>query len=390
MNRYTFDFEVQTMMTMFVNAMSDIIIKRFNANKKPESQIKVRIVYAPKQRVLNDLLNRDQNLILPVVACYIGGITRDNNRTFNKILGSFNELPDGRYLNEKQPVPIDLTINVSVMTRYQADMDQILSHLLPYINPYFVISWRTPERPDFEIRSNVYWNGTANIQYPIDINSTQVARVVADLSFVFKGWLFQAAPKDFIGSIYTIQSTYAITDEVNYAMSYEQYKLDMISSPENYDNVYLKGGPPQPTVIEPSYGTVGKSCQFNVYGKGLTRLTNVYLSGLPFAYCSTLQNPFSGIQSLSADYPGFSAVKISPSKWTTNYDNLVTVISPSASQPGKVDLILENPAGWDTLTRNVRVNSFNPFLQSPLLSTTDFIPYQLPYLSGIDFFPSNE
>ena len=390
MNQYTYDFEVQTMMTMFINAMSDIIIKRFNVHKNPENQIKVRIVYAPKQRVLNDLLNKDQNLILPVVACYIGGITRDNNRAFNKIVGTYNEQPDGRFLNEKQPLPIDLAINVTVMTRYQADMDQILSHLLPYINPYFVVSWRTPARPDFEIRSNVYWNGSANIQYPTELNSTQVARVIADLSFVFKGWIFQALPSDVIGSIYTIQSTYAITDEIDYLESYEKYKLGALSSPENYDYIFQKGTPPQAKIIEPAYTSVGKNQQFFVFGSGFKELRSVYLSGAPLSSMSTFQNPFSAMPSLSAEHTGFSAVRLPTSKWSTNYDNFLSFIMPSASIPGKIDLILENTGGWDTLTNNVRLNDYDPFIALPSLSSLEFEPYQFPFLSGIEILPPNE
>lgn len=388
MNQYTYDFEVQTMMTMFINAMSDIVVKRFNANKRPENQIKVRIVYAPKARVLNDLLNRDQNLILPVIACYIGGINRDVNRAFNKIVGSYNELPDGRFLNEKQPLPIDLTINVSIMTRYQADMDQILSHLLPYINPYFVVSWRTPYRPDFEIRSNVVWNGTTNIQYPIEINATQVARVVADLSFVFKGWLFQALPKDIIGTIYSIDSTYAISNDldINYLTSYDEYKSAILSATETYDRLYFKGTPPQPMVVEPTFGNTGQNIQFNVYGRGFKDLRNVYLSGAPFESISTLQNPFSAIPTLSSENPPFFAAKLDKKYWATDYNMVVSFISPSANQTGRMNIVLENKGGWDTLTNNVRVNTLNPYSFSPLLSNTPFVPYQMPYLSGVQFF----
>jgi hypothetical protein len=386
MHRYTYDFEVQTMMTVFINALSDIVVKRFNADKTPENQIKVRVVYAPKQRVLNDLINKDQNLILPVVACYIGGLSRDSNRTFNKLVGMYNQMSDGRVLNERQPLPIDLKINVSIMTRYQADMDQILSHLLPFINPYFVLSWRTPSRPEFEIRSNVYWDGNANIQYPIELNATQVARVVGDLSFVFKGWLFQTLPKDVIGSIYTVDSTYAIANNFDVLNSYERYKTEMTSSSANYDHLHLQGTPPQPKVIEPTWGAVGKNVQFNVYGRGLTQLRNVYLSGTPFDYISTLQNPFSAISSLSSSNPPFNAAKLDPTFWTTNYDNLVTFVTPSASQPGRVDVIFENTGGWDSLTNNIRINTLNPYVTLPLLSSTTFVPYQLPYLSGVEFF----
>lgn len=386
MHRYTYDFEVQTMMTMFVNALSDIVVKRFNADKTPEHQIKVRVVYAPKQRVLNDLLNKDQNLILPVVACSIGGLSRDNNRTFNKLVGMYNEMADGRVLNERQPLPVDLKINVSILTRYQADMDQILSHLLPFINPYFVLSWRTPDRPEFEIRSNVYWDGNANIQYPVDLNATTVARVVGDLQFTFKGWLFQTLPKDFVDVIYTVDSTYAIANKFEILNSYDRYKEEILSSTDNYDVVFQKGAPPQPTVIEPVSGRVGKNTQFNVYGRGFTQLRNVYLSGAPFEYLSTLQNPFSALPSLSASYSSFFAAKLDSSYWSTNNDNLVTFICPSADRPGRVDVVLENKGGWSTLTKNVRINTYNPFTTLTLLSATNFEPYQMPYLSGVNFF----
>ena len=207
MNAYTYDFEVQTMSTALMNAFSDIIIKRFDVNKNFRDQIKTRIVYAPKQRILNDLLNKDQNLQLPVVSVNIGGIARDESRVFNKILGTYHTPANSSAsVHERGVLPIDVTYNVSIMTRYQQDMDQILSHFLPYINPYFVISWRTPKRPDHEIRSKVLWNGSVNVQYPVDLAATQVARVVADLTFTFKGWLFQNT--ETTENIYTFDSAY--------------------------------------------------------------------------------------------------------------------------------------------------------------------------------------
>ena len=106
MRNYTFDWEVQTMTTMLLNALSEIVVKRYNVHKAPQDRIKTRIVYAPKQRVLADLLDRDQNLQLPVMAVYIGGIARDNNRVFNKVLGTFTNSTGSTVTNEPQPLPI--------------------------------------------------------------------------------------------------------------------------------------------------------------------------------------------------------------------------------------------------------------------------------------------
>lgn len=384
MNQYTYDFEVETMVTMFMNAMSDIVIKRFR-NRQSRDKLKVRIVYAPKQRVLNDLLDRDQNLQLPVMSVSIGGITRDNDRVFNKILGSFNPVSTKKgktVINEKQPLPIDLNLKVSIMTRYQADMDQILSHLLPYINPYFVVSWRTPSRPDHEIRSNIYWDGNAAIQYPIDLTSTQVARVVTDLSFVFKGWIFQAIPDFEIGNIFTIHSNYYIADKgIPIEYKYEDENTRTFSFRNDY--LPLSGVPPQPKVVYPDFARRNTQQQFYLYGSAFTHIDNVYLSGAPVDSISTFQSPFSAIPELSS--VTFNGVKLQANTWNSDKDNLVTFVMPPLSSPGFVDILLQNPFGVGSLTKSVRINNFNPFHPNHP-EYTSYIPYQMPFLSGVQIF----
>lgn len=96
----------------------------------------------------------------------------------------------------------------------------------------------------------------------------------------------------------------------------------------------------------------GESKTFNVYGKSFFRLTNVYLSGAPYTN-STFYNPFSAVPKLSAAYPGFNAVRLLSSQYQSNNDNTITFTMPSASQPGYVDVIVENPAGYGALTRYV-------------------------------------
>jgi hypothetical protein len=382
MNQYTYDHEIITMSTMFLNTMSDIVVKRFNVHKQARDQIKVRVVYAPKQRVLADLLDRDQNLQLPVMAVNVGGISRDTNRVFNKLLGTYHGVPNnpGSSLNEASPIPIDITYNVTIATRYQEDMDQIISYLLPYINPYFVISWRTPQRPDFEIRSSVYWNGGVNITYPTDINSSQVAKVVADLSFVFKGWIFQSKPEDAVGNIHTIHTTY--TDSSRSIPIEYLLESKLRESTDTTDYIRYDGVPPQPKVIEPYYAHAGDRQLFNVYGAAFKVINNVYLSGGPLCDVTTLYNPFSAMPELSADNPPFEAIQLSLSAWSYNRDNFLTFIMPPTEHPGLVDLIVEGPAGYGKLTEHVRVNDFNPFdPSSPEYAL--FVPYQMPYLSGI-------
>jgi hypothetical protein len=240
MRNYTFDFEVENMITQFMGAMDDMVVKRYNRLRDPQSQIKVRFVYAPKQRVLLDLLDKAQNIQLPVVAIYVGGISRDITRVYNKIAGSYLPTSDPTTTNKLlQPVPIDITINMSVLTRYQKDMDQILTNFIPYFDPYIVISWRTQSMPEQEIRSIVNWSNNVQLTYPTDLRSTDVARVQADTSFVIKGWMFKARPKNQDGTIFDIITTFT---------SLSSLSLDGGLSDFNSSRFTLSGHP-QPQVL---------------------------------------------------------------------------------------------------------------------------------------------
>lgn len=242
MRNYTFDFEIETMITQFIAAMDDIVIKRFDKYKNPQDSIKVRFVYSPKQRVLLDLLDKAQNIQLPVVAVSVGGISRDINRVFNKLQGSYlpnDLLTDGRIQKLYQPVPIDLLLNLSILTRYQKDMDQIITNFVPYFDPYIIISWRTPSMPDQEIRSVVNWSGNINLTYPQDINGSTVARVAAETQFTIKGWLFKAQTGKSDALIFKVNTRFSSIADFSLEARDDRTKTDYI----------VLSAQPQPQII---------------------------------------------------------------------------------------------------------------------------------------------
>ncbi len=215
MKNYTFNFEVQTLLEQFVAAFNDIVIKRYDNTKTvvaPTSGHKVSFVYAPKQRVY-DTLNTPSpgGLTVPAVAVTIASVSRDNSRVFNKLDG-FNvpniDLDNGDYLkNIPQPVPINIGVNMTIVTKYQSDMDQIITNFTPYCDPYIIISWKLPFAKNYEIRSEVLWSGQINLNYPTDIGPTQPYRVSADTSFIIKGWLFKKTDQ-VVKKIYTINADF--------------------------------------------------------------------------------------------------------------------------------------------------------------------------------------
>lgn len=215
MKNYTFHFEAQTLLEQFVAAFNDIVIKRYDnedTTVSPMSGFKVNFVYSPKQRLYATLNTpAPGGLTVPCVAVSINGISRDNNRVFNKLEGftvpNF-DIEYGNYVkNIPQPVPVNIGVNMTIVTKFQADMDQILSNFIPYCDPYIIISWKLPFAKNFEIRSEVLWSGQTNVQYPSDIGPTQAFRISADTSFTIKGWLFKKTD-EIVKRIYTIDEKF--------------------------------------------------------------------------------------------------------------------------------------------------------------------------------------
>lgn len=222
MKNYTFGFEVQTLVEQFIGAFNDVIIKRYdntNTLTSPNSGVKVLYVYSPKSRVYNTLNNpAPGGLTVPVIAVSIGGISRDPARVFNKnegfkvdVMNKTNGILSKQIL---QPVPINIAINMTIVTKYQLDMDQILTNFVPYCDPYIIISWKLPDNNlnpkdsvPYEIRSEVLWSGAIQMSYPDNLTPTQPYRISADTSFTIKGWMFKNST-EIVKKIYKITSDY--------------------------------------------------------------------------------------------------------------------------------------------------------------------------------------
>ena len=256
---YTYNFEIKDLITQFIAAFDDVVIKRYDSNRVAKENIEVRYVLAPKQRVMYDIVNKAQNLTLPVVAVDIASISRANDRVFNKIDNFYTPYTRNKTSNVKMPIPIDITINMSILARYMQDIDQILSNFIPYSNPYIILSWKEPSQIEgqvVEIRSEVLWNGNISFNNPTDTTYNDKFRIVCDTSFTIKGWLFKNK-NELSTPIYFIDvNTYAMgrTD----ILTYESLTgLDLKSVEDSYTLSAL------PTITNIFYYTTGSLLPIN-------------------------------------------------------------------------------------------------------------------------------
>jgi len=394
MKNRAFHFEIKDLLTQFIAAFDNTVISRYNKNRNPESNIEVRYVFAPKQRVMYDILNKAQNLTLPVVAVNLASVTRDNDRVFNKLAPSY--LPVQKIDNPKasseflMPVPVNLEVNMTILARYMQDVDQIVSNFVPYNNPYIILTWQVPD--DFgaqypqEIRSEVLWNGELTYDTPTDTTYNDKFRVTVDTSFTIKGWLFPEQ-KDTSGNIFKIDNNFIAVDLANKIYSpldptlpvqdntYQELGYARLSSYHtgvsaqqstvntNYTETITVSGIPEFTNI--FYATTGTYQAINDFPLGtLTQITsgdanNFILYGKRF----DADNKFYLSSYVTSFYTNYTAITSAKNSTISGYelgnnfykvvnDNVVNFFFPasslSAAKAGEFTIVTGNEAGWAT------------------------------------------
>ena len=408
MKNYTYNFEIKDLLTQFAAAFDDIVIKRYNNLRQAKEEISVRYVFGPKQRVMYDIVNKAQNLTLPVIAINATSITRDASRVFNKHEGFYNYKNDTLLNTIKTPTPININVSFSILARYMQDMDQILSNFIPFANPYIILSWKEPmgsTNEVIEVRSEVLWDGNISLTTPTDTTYTDKFRVIADTTFTIKGWLFKDTNNPY-PAIYSVELN---TVDATRILSFDDFEENIIESGEynttrqqlsattistqfgniptltnlfyfasgtNLNALYEFNGPTGPAALregEPTYQqtqslikktapttqlpveeSIASNQQLSgnnnylFYGSGLASTNIVLLSSnnlsITSPVSSSLTTRFTRVTSTITGVA--SGFTLRPEYYKIINDNLMTVSIPYLSGSGLVDIIASGANGW--------------------------------------------
>ena len=392
----TYHYEIHDLLTQFIAAMDDVVISRYNKNREEKEQIKVRYVHAPKERVLYDIINKAQNITVPVISVSISDIQRDENRVFNKIEGFYSPIKREVYgpttAQIPMPVPVNLTVNLNILTNYQSDMDQIISNFVPYSNPYIVISWRIPDSFGLElineIRSEVLWNGNISVEYPIDLEASGKPRFSASTSFTIKGWLFPAAPYEPAKNIFFIDSNFHVSSKLNLdydsfltALTADTYVYDPTTGLMNENETVSVSGAPLLTNLYVSVSSkyIELSGNETIYQNKLEDKVNFMIIGQNLQYTKHVMlssNSPTIYKNLSAFdftyYPSISAFDIENQYLQILGNNAITVTLPPITGNGDINFIVVNKIGWaDTNSIDTRITYLSATYGSYFYASVD-------------------
>jgi len=140
---------IRSTIVVFGRLFSNVFIERREGNSVSGNviqKLQVPLSYGPKEKWLSRLEedpNLEQNTytVLPRMAFEITGYSYDSTRKLNKM----NKIKCNKegYKSVFSPVPYNVDITLSILTKNQEDALQIIEQILPTFNPEYTLSINT-------------------------------------------------------------------------------------------------------------------------------------------------------------------------------------------------------------------------------------------------------
>lgn len=191
----------------FGTLFNNIYIRHQDGEGEDFSYIKVPIAYGPIQKFLSrveqkvDLRNRVA-LSLPRISFEIGQLTYDSSRktsnlqTFKTNVGP-NNTPRQLYM----PVPYNLPFELTIATKYNDDMFQIIEQILPIFRPEYTLTVNLSSTIGEKLDIPLVLQGVSPFQDDYEGNYDNRRFITATLTFIAKIAFYGPVATDGNGNI---------------------------------------------------------------------------------------------------------------------------------------------------------------------------------------------
>ena len=128
----------------FGTLFNGIEVHHKDGNDETFSVIQVPLAYGPTQKFLARMqqeanLNKPIQVTLPRMSFEFTNLEYDSSRKVTQTQTIVSETSDGSVKKAYVPVPYNMTIQLSIMTKLNDDMLQIIEQILPYFQPAYTL-----------------------------------------------------------------------------------------------------------------------------------------------------------------------------------------------------------------------------------------------------------
>ena len=188
----TYNAELAIANLMFKQQFNNIVIQRSDA-KGNQKSIHVMCVNGQKSRIFKNWQNAEKKAMykLPMIIVTRTGYARQPNRV-NDIHNEVKYEMTGKYRSYDllTPVPIDISYDVTIVSKYPSDIDQIASNFMIFYNSDIYVSCNHPKYDGIMLNNQIIMSDSVSEENLDEIAPEADDLITTTFQFTFKTYLF--------------------------------------------------------------------------------------------------------------------------------------------------------------------------------------------------------
>jgi len=187
-----YHFTMRKVVASFGSIFSNIFIVKRDKDGKEVERLKVPLAYGPAERYIvrgqeDPELSRNYAIKLPRMSFEIKSLEYDSNRKLNTLRKNVQPLVEdpATVIRQYQGVPYKMTVELSIISKFIDDSNQIIEQILPWFTPAYTVTIRSIPGMNFLDDVAITLNGL-NLQDNYEDDWTNRRDVIWTLTFDLK------------------------------------------------------------------------------------------------------------------------------------------------------------------------------------------------------------
>lgn len=253
--QYFYHNMVRKYVVAFAHMFSDVKVQRRETNGTLLEEVKVPIIYATKKKMYYEIKQHPQdaplaivNTYLPRMGFFISGMQYDSMRKFNNTIEF--KFEDGSRLGYPG-VPYNFTFELSVLTKNQDDMYQILEQICVLFTPDRTVTIKELNGIERDVSINL---DAVNMSSIYEYGEDEERTVSVDLTFTLKGQFYPRIQTESDKLIHEVITQYSLNEDLDpismtVSVSQDTFDSDVIKTFLYYPEDGISYVPPQPEPV---------------------------------------------------------------------------------------------------------------------------------------------
>lgn len=189
MNNWFYYSSIRSVSFALTHAFSGLKIKKIDGEGNISNSIDVPLKYGLKEKFWYWLNDNKQEAQFPIMGLSLTSLSYAQDRATAKLERIHPVINETKVKEMLAPSPWRITYNLGIATKYQIELDQILEQILPFFNPFMMLSINIQDIPMHYDAKVIL--GSVSPENMTSIDTDDYRHIIWNIELNVDAWMFK-------------------------------------------------------------------------------------------------------------------------------------------------------------------------------------------------------